>query len=434
MSQDLPASAVTKRNRLLVGTPRRLVAKALSTTGTQLLVGLPLTVLLPPVLRWGTEFTNRSLVGLAESMIGTAICFVFGTLVLQRLARHPGVGSSLFVVVVFTSLYAGLIAAMFFLRVDFSRYQILSGYILSIAWSYGISYAIKRMRRWRFSIVPGGRVDGLPTSDWVVWHRLEKPGSLPAEQDAIVADLHHDMTAEWKTFLADCALSRIPVYHVTQVIESLTGRVQIDMLSENNLGSLSPSYVYEKLKRFTDILALFLTLPFMAPLAAIIAIAIKLDSPGPVLFKQRRVGFQGKTFVLLKFRTMWVDRIGPDFTEDDDNRITRIGRVLRIYRLDEVPQIVNILRGEMSWIGPRPESLELSEWYEREIPFFRYRHVVRPGISGWAQVNQGHVVGTTDSRLKIHYDFYYIKNFSPWLDLLIALKTIPVVIRGIGAR
>jgi lipopolysaccharide/colanic/teichoic acid biosynthesis glycosyltransferase len=126
-------------------------------------------------------------------------------------------------------------------------------------------------------------------------------------------------------------------------------------------------------------------------------------------------------------------RVGAQ-TLDDDPRITRIGHFLRRSRIDELPQIINILKGEMSWIGPRPEAEALSQWYEAELPFYRYRHIVPPGITGWAQVNQGHVFEIDQVMSKLQYDFYYIKNFSPWLDALIAAKTIPTMINGFGSR
>lgn len=145
-------------------------------------------------------------------------------------------------------------------------------------------------------------------------------------------------------------------------------------------------------------------------------------------------------FRVYKFRTMTVDKVAEGdprnlaMTKIGDARITRLGRFLRRTRIDELPQAINILRGEMSWIGPRPEALALSLWYEKELPFYRYRHIVKPGISGWAQVNQGHVVEVDDVLGKLHYDFYYIKNFSPWLDVVITLRTIRTVLTGFGAR
>jgi lipopolysaccharide/colanic/teichoic acid biosynthesis glycosyltransferase len=181
-------------------------------------------------------------------------------------------------------------------------------------------------------------------------------------------------------------------------------------------------------------LALIVLLPILTPFMLIVALAIRLDGDGPALFKQERIGFRGETFWIYKFRTMSSAAQGPDYTLDQDPRITRIGRVLRKYRIDELPQAINILKGEMSWIGPRPESVELADWYEKEVPFFSYRHVVRPGISGWAQVKQGHSTGVSDVTDKLHYDFYYIKHFSPWLDLLIFFLTIRTILTGFGAR
>jgi lipopolysaccharide/colanic/teichoic acid biosynthesis glycosyltransferase len=121
-------------------------------------------------------------------------------------------------------------------------------------------------------------------------------------------------------------------------------------------------------------------------------------------------------------------------TLSDDARITRLGAMLRRYRIDELPQIINVLRGEMSWIGPRPEAHTLSQWYQKELPFYQYRHIVKPGVTGWAQVNQGHVVDLNDVHDKLRFDFYYIKYFSPWLDLLIAIRTVRIIFGGFGAK
>jgi lipopolysaccharide/colanic/teichoic acid biosynthesis glycosyltransferase len=157
------------------------------------------------------------------------------------------------------------------------------------------------------------------------------------------------------------------------------------------------------------------------------------------LFRQRRLGLSGKPIMVAKFRTMRVldageDERGSAMTGHEDDRITRIGAFLRRSRIDELPQILNILKGEMSWIGPRPEALVLSSWYVGEIPFYRYRHVVRPGISGWAQVNQGHVAHVDEVHEKLQYDFFYIKYFSPWLDLLILFRTVKTMATGFGSK
>jgi lipopolysaccharide/colanic/teichoic acid biosynthesis glycosyltransferase len=121
-------------------------------------------------------------------------------------------------------------------------------------------------------------------------------------------------------------------------------------------------------------------------------------------------------------------------TKPQDDRITPIGRFLRFSRIDELPQLINVLRGEMSLIGPRPEATGLSDWYQSEVPFYRYRHIVKPGITGWAQVNQGHVAGVDDIKMKLQFDFYYIRNFSIWLDILIVMKTIKTMLTGYGHK
>ncbi|MCC6983212.1 MAG: sugar transferase, partial [Bauldia sp.] len=133
-------------------------------------------------------------------------------------------------------------------------------------------------------------------------------------------------------------------------------------------------------------------------------------------------------------RTMRVGSEGEAFTERNDPRVTRMGRILRRWRLDELPQVWNVLRGEMSWIGPRPESLELADWYERQIPFYSYRHIVRPGITGWAAVHQGNVAQIEAATDKLQYDFYYIRHFSPWLDAIVFSKTLHTVLTGYGSR
>ena len=194
------------------------------------------------------------------------------------------------------------------------------------------------------------------------------------------------------------------------------------------------------LKHIGDWLAAILALPIVLPILLLCGLAIKLDSPGPMLFRQRRVGYQGRSFIVYKLRTMTVGGCGVSgdrdaaMTKSNDSRVTRIGRFLRKSRLDELPQLINVLKGQMSWIGPRPEAEVLGKWYEQEIPFYRYRHIVRPGITGWAQVNQGHVADVGDVKTKLNYDFYYIKNFSPWLDLLIVVRTLRTMITGYGAR
>jgi lipopolysaccharide/colanic/teichoic acid biosynthesis glycosyltransferase len=222
-------------------------------------------------------------------------------------------------------------------------------------------------------------------------------------------------------------------------VESLTGRVEIDHLSENSFGSLVPARGYFHLKAALDWLLALALLPFLTPVLLGAALAIAVCDRGPVLFRQVRIGHRGQPFCVYKFRTMRLadtpmDARAAAMTGALDPRITRVGAVLRKSRIDELPQLFNILKNEMSWIGPRPEAEVLSHWYVGELPFYRYRHVVKPGISGWAQVNQGHVAAVEDVHEKLHFDFYYIKYFSAWLDVLIVFKTVKTMLNGFGAR
>jgi lipopolysaccharide/colanic/teichoic acid biosynthesis glycosyltransferase len=167
------------------------------------------------------------------------------------------------------------------------------------------------------------------------------------------------------------------------------------------------------------------------------ALAVKLTSPGPVLYRQKRVGRYGVLFDCYKFRTMRADaeaEAGPTWAGDDDPRTTLVGRVLRRTRLDEIPQLWNVLRGDMGFVGPRPERPEFVEWLSREIPYYHLRHIVRPGITGWAQVRYQYGASLEESKEKLRYDLYYIKNISLSLDLLIVLHTVKIVLLGRGSR
>ncbi|AKX54991.1 capsular biosynthesis protein [Thiopseudomonas alkaliphila] len=168
----------------------------------------------------------------------------------------------------------------------------------------------------------------------------------------------------------------------------------------------------------------------------ITGVVIKLESEGPMFFKQERVGQADKTFTVYKLRSMCKDseKDGAQFAQANDARITRVGHFIRKTRLDEIPQFINVLKGDMSLIGPRPEQRVFVDEFEKTIPFYAYRHVVKPGITGWAQVVHGYAADAEDTQVKIEHDFYYIKNFSIWLDMLIVAKTIKTILTGFGAR
>ena len=222
--------------------------------------------------------------------------------------------------------------------------------------------------------------------------------------------------------------------------EWLTGKVTKDNLtSKNFLFFYNPgnSFLFRTTKQCMDIALSLLLIFITLPLQIIIAIIIKLTSRGPIFYDQTRTGYYDKPFVIYKYRTMVVDaedKSGPQWAKHRDPRITRIGRFLRLTRFDELPQVFNVLKGEMSVIGPRPERPIFTEMFKEKIPFYHLRHSVRPGITGWAQVQYEYTDSLEATDIKLQYDLYYIKNFSLTLDFIIILKTVKTLITGQGAK
>lgn len=189
-------------------------------------------------------------------------------------------------------------------------------------------------------------------------------------------------------------------------------------------------------KRMLDLCILLLTAPIILPLAVITAILIKLDSKGPVFFTQQRVGQLGRSFTMYKFRSMTTDseEDGSKFARENDLRVTRLGKFIRKFRIDEIPQFINVLKGDMSVIGPRPEQATFVELFNDEIHQYDLRHMVKPGITGLAQVQHGYVASKRGTEVKLNYDLFYIRNYSIKLDLMIVWKTIKTILTGFGAR
>ncbi len=377
-----------------------------------------------------------------HSMIGATLAIVAGLVLLRRVTAFPGTDTFGFILPSFAIPYGIVLTLFLGLRLEYSSVHLVLSFGLALLMAFISNFWVERNAVRRFHLVPFGRtelVSEIGDVEWVPMSEARVPADVNA---AIVADLHFDLEPAWERMLAEAAVRGHQVYHTKQLRESLTGRVTIEHLSENSFGSLVPNLAYRKVKRVADFLAAIVLLLLLALPILVIAVLIRMDSKGPALFRQERMGHRGHPFVMLKFRTMRprpeaddVEAARQDaMTQSDDLRITRIGQFLRRRRLDELPQIVNVLRGEMSLIGPRPEAVALSHWYERELPFYFYRHIVRPGISGWAQVHQGHVTDLEAVYQKLTYDFYYIKNFSAWLDILIALRTVSVMISGFGSK
>jgi sugar transferase (PEP-CTERM system associated) len=279
---------------------------------------------------------------------------------------------------------------------------------------------------------PGGELLGKPedllnlvdeiSPDVIVVSLAEMRGAFPS----------HD--------LLECRLRGIAVEDWPTFYEKQTGKILITGLRPSWLifsDGFVTTHLTQLVKRVLDVTLAVAGLAVALPLMGLVALAIRLDSPGPVLFRQQRVGQHGPVFTLYKFRSMRADaeaRSGAVWASREDPRVTRVGRILRRTRLDELPQLFNVLAGDMSFIGPRPERPEFVHTLQRQIPFYMERHSVKPGITGWAQVRHQYAASVEDTMEKLQYDLYYVKNLSPFLDLLILLSTIQVVLLARGSR
>jgi sugar transferase (PEP-CTERM system associated) len=265
------------------------------------------------------------------------------------------------------------------------------------------------------SIVHGRRIDS------IILSLKERRGNMP------VAELLH------------IKFGGVEVEDAHSFIERVTGRIHMEHLSPSWLilsdGFRKSQFLYA-VKRTFDIAVALIALVLTLPLMVLVAIAIWLETGSPVLFRQERTGYKGRTFKIMKFRSMChrAEEGGPVWAASDDTRVTWIGRFIRKYRLDELPQIFNVLQGEMSLVGPRPERPYFCDLLKEKIPFFELRNTVRPGITGWAQVRYQYGASVEESKTKLEYDFFYIKHVSMILDLAILFETAKVMLYGRGAK
>lgn len=395
-------------------------------------------VALPPLLAAPSHFWIglQAWDAIFNASLVNAIAFIVVLRVLVKLQTYPQRRPSIYIFPVTLTIYAFLLAVLIFLHMQYSAKVLLLGFLFALPLTAAYYVFDRRHYALKLVCVPSGEVGKLKNTEHIRFKLLGKPALPKTPFDGVVVDFRDEtLSAEWEHFLSECALNKVRIYNYLQLSETLSGQVNVAHLMENDLGDLTPSEFVMNSKRLIDLAFLVLIAPVAVPLMLVIAVWVMLDSKGGPFYIQPRMGLGGKHFNLVKFRSMTVDHAGSHFTEENEiHRITRVGKLIRKNRLDELPQFWNVLKGEMSLIGPRPESAELAKWYQKEVPFFMYRHVVRPGISGWAQVMHGYAAGVDEMKDKLSYDFYYIKHFSLWLDLLIWYKTIKTVVTGFGSR
>lgn len=283
-----------------------------------------------------------------------------------------------------------------------------------------------------------GNIEGAPTLEMVASH-LAGLAKDKGVHRVIVAMPNRRGNIPVEALL-DLRLAGVKVEEATSWLEKISGRIEVEQLYPSWFifaEGFRFSTVNRILRRVMNFSAALLGTIFSLPMLPFIALAVKLGSAGPILYRQERVGRGGKVFFCYKFRTMRRDAeadTGATWAADDDPRITRTGKYLRLLRLDEIPQLWCVLKGDMHFVGPRPERPEFVEWLSREIPYYGMRHVVRPGVTGWAQVQYKYGNTLEDAREKLQYDLFYIKNASVGLDLLILFQTIKIVLLGRGAK
>ena len=299
----------------------------------------------------------------------------------------------------------------------------------------GGAFALARQRNVRLRIGVIGPPHPVVREPAFACAAIQDPGEAVGRYDLIVITVEGELPARWAPTLARALLAGRRIRHVSEFLEEVRGRVAIEHFDLDHLpeGGLTS---YRTRKRLLDLLCVAAMLPVAVPLVGLAALAILATMGRPVFFIQPRVGLGGRVFQMIKLRTMRPATPGEAAaaTGVGDRRVTPLGRWLRRLRIDEIPQLWNVVVGEMSFIGPRPEWTALAEGLGRQEPAYNYRHLVRPGITGWAQVRAGYAANLDETRVKLGYDLFYIKQFSFSLDLQILIRTVWTLITGGGAR
>lgn len=281
-------------------------------------------------------------------------------------------------------------------------------------------------------------IDASHTNVIAHWKPSEQPSMVIEDQGiSIVVDLRWVLSESMAQFVSSSSMAGLTLRPMVDVYEEHTGRLPMAHVAEGwELNQPVNRSNYAPVKRVLDFALVVITAPVWLVISACVWVAVRLDSPGFAMYHQKRVGRGGRMFTLHKFRTMVHDAEadGPRFATADDPRITRVGRFLRRFRLDEVPQLWNVLKGDLSLVGPRPERPHFVRKFTDDIPFYEARHLIRPGVTGWAQVNYGYADDVAETVEKLTYDLYYVKHSSLWLDLHILGMSVWTVLTGSGAR
>ena len=328
----------------------------------------------------------------------------------------------------------------------YSRGAVLLVYVLSTAWFVVGDRLRKRIRAQRLVCLDSGIAEqlkawcgsgGLNSRDIELHPIPTDPAEASVLEafDGVVLDRRVAANPERSRLLGRLKLGHMRLYSVETVAELLSGRKMLPS-EQDELWELDGNPAYDVAKRAMDVLMVLATAPVWLGICFLVGLAVRLNSAGPALYSQMRVGQNGHPFRLWKFRSMrhQAQESEAQFAQTNDARITGVGRFIRRWRLDELPQLYNVLAGHMSLIGPRPEQLTFVDAFATRIPAYTYRHLVRPGLTGWAQIQQGYADSEEGAAVKLSYDLYYVAHYSMALDLLIFYKTVRIVLNVFGAR
>lgn len=318
-------------------------------------------------------------------------------------------------------------------RAEYSNIFIAINWPVGLALLFVLRKVISRSANLTFGVTPKVNRAMIKNAKLIDIDPTAKPlGQI----NAVIATASEIADKKFATILTELAINKVPIVPEELFREQITGRVNHRKVDAPDLMQLKPYRRYMVIKRISDVVMASVGFVLTLPLMLVVAVLIKLESKGSPFFIQRRTGEGGREFNMYKFRSMVQDADvdGAKFATSGDARVTRIGRVIRKLRIDELPQLVNVLFDSMSMIGPRPEQKALVDELSADIPLYPFRHAIRPGITGWAQVMQGYADDVSSTDVKLSYDLYYIKNLSLMMDFVIFFKTIKTIITGFGSR
>ena len=370
------------------------------------------------------QFNNfDSLVSVGTIMIAYFVSVIF----LPEISKYLVDNISLYIIPSCLLIFSSFFIIGFLFEPQFNKTLYLVGFISSvIIFEITTSLSNKKYKYYQFNTLNFDHIEKID----------DYSQEINAKNTIVIYDCDNNLMKDQIEFLQYCFFHQIKITDNHSWVEGNTGRVNLMDFSSKYISALSLNNLYLVIKRLWESLLILMTFPITLPIMLVTFIVIKLQDGGPAFFCQKRIGQNGKPFTLFKFRSMTVKKANAPslFATEEQARITTFGRFIRKFRIDELPQLFNVLLGNMSLIGPRPEQPSFVSQFDEKIPFYAYRHKVKPGITGWAQVVQGYADDTDSTKEKLEHDLFYIKHLSFSLDMNIVLRTIYTMCTGFGAK